>query len=159
MATLPILQALLIADQVYEDKTTHKKVICGVFHSVFIMKGPLQVNEEGVKQEEGGTKSISVDIKDINQYRSAGSPFCYISLTEVRGEKTLELRLVNLSTYNPLFKAEITVKREDPVETLELVIPLPKLSIPDVGVYAFELICDDTLLGSHRITAKLSPSS
>lgn len=154
MATLPILQALLIADQVYEDNTTHKKVICGVFHSVFIMKGPPQINEE-----EDGTKSVSVDIKDINQYRSAGSPFCYISLTELRGEKTLELRLVNLATYNPLFKAEITVKRDDPVETLELVIPLPKLSIQDVGVYAFELICDDTLLGSHRITAKLSPSS
>ena len=35
--TAPVLQALLVADQIYQDQATGKFVICGIFGTIFFL--------------------------------------------------------------------------------------------------------------------------
>ena len=36
---VPVLQALLVADQIYQDQSTGKFVICGIFGTIFFLPG------------------------------------------------------------------------------------------------------------------------
>ena len=60
------------------------------------------------------------------------------------------LRKCSLKDNQPLFEAQFLIECDDPLKTVELVLPLPTL--PHVaGVHALELLCDDQPIGSHRI--------
>ncbi len=86
----------------------------------------------------------------IPEVRRAGSPYVYISLTEVQRDIPCVLRYVNLETYEALFEARFPVKSKGPLETLEIVLPVPP--IPQIpGTFALELLCDGELVGSHRV--------
>ena len=83
----PVLQALIVADHVYQDQQTGKKVICGTFNSFrFSRKPPVSEvqNPDGTKRTVmmGGSQS--------------GSPYAYVSLTDVFEGTKLLLRFVNL---------------------------------------------------------------
>lgn len=91
--TVPILQALLVADHIYQDVSTGKMVICGVFHRLNVRKHSISKND--IQENDDGSKQIFIPIKNI---KSAGSPYCYLNLTEVMGTKHLELRFVDLIT-------------------------------------------------------------
>jgi hypothetical protein len=141
----PLLQALIVADHVYQDHQTGKKVICGTFNSFrFSRKPPVSEvqNPDGTKRTVimGGTQS--------------GSPYAYISLTDVVEGTKLLLRFVNLSKNDVLFGTEVTVNNVNRLATIELVLPLPRLPINEAGSYALELVCDNEIIGSCRITAE-----
>lgn len=64
----------------------------------------------------------------MNNVRQVGSPYAYISLREVRGRIPLEFRLVSLDSNEVLFRAaRIEVACDDPLRTVELVLPVPLL--------------------------------
>lgn len=79
-----------------------------------------------------------------------GSPHAYLSVTDVHGEVKLALRYVQLDGNQVMFQTERTLKCDDPLATVEVVVPLPPLPLIS-GVFALEVLCDDELLGAHRI--------
>ena len=55
----------------------------------------------------------------------SGSPFAYLSLTEVRGRTPLMLQLVNLQDDTQLFRSDLLVECHNPLYTIEMTVPLP----------------------------------
>jgi len=136
----PILQALLLADHVYRDPTG-KHVIAGTFNKMVFAKRGAEPKTVEIDGEEKQIIPGGVQI---------GSPHVYISLTELRGKTQCVLRYVNLEQDKALFQTHFAVECADPLETVELVLPMPML--PHVaGVHALELLCNDEPIGSHRI--------
>ena len=89
----------------------------------------------------------------------AGSPSVYINLTNIHGQAHFELRYADLKDESVLFKAEFMVDCKNPLQPVELGLPLPMLPRPHDGVYALELIWDGELLGSQRVIVEKMPES
>jgi hypothetical protein len=81
----------------------------------------------------------------------SGSPFAYLSLTEVRGMNNFVLELVNLADESQLFRSDLQVNCPDPLLTVEMTVPLPPISPPQAGIYALQLLHNNEILGSLRI--------
>jgi hypothetical protein len=81
----------------------------------------------------------------------SGSPFAYLSLTEVRGTMSFILQLVNLEDDSQLFRSDLRVECHNPLQTVEMTVPLPPISPPQAGIYALELMWNNEILGSLRI--------
>jgi hypothetical protein len=140
----PVLQALVLADRVYQD-VTGKKVIAGTFSGFRFSNKPAAeeiVRPDGTKQRVlmGGT--------------SAGSPYAYISLTDVCDGTTVQIQFINLSKNIVLFGRDIPLPNTNRLRNSELVLPLPVLPISEAGVYALQVICEGEILGSWRVVAE-----
>jgi hypothetical protein len=141
----PVLQALVVADRIYQDRATGKIIICGTFNKLFFSKQPPAVqapNEAGVQQTV------------VTGGMDAGSPWAYISLTDVAGQVELLLQFTNLSKNQSIFSTKLQAKAQDRLQTVEIVAPLPKLPIREPGTYALEVLCEGEILGAHRVTAQ-----
>ncbi len=134
----PILQAILLADHVYRDAITGKHIVAGVFHNLLFVKA--EHVQERQQHVVGGMQ--------------AGSPYAYISLTGVRGNPCFSLRYVSLAEDHVLFHTDISVKCDDPLETVELIAPLPPLPTQKAGIFALELLWEDEPLGSFRVRVR-----
>ena len=91
-----------------------------------------------------------------------GSPFAYISLTDVVDGTKLTLQFVNLDKNVTLLGTDVVVNCPDRLSSVEMVVPLPPLPVQEAGSYALEVVCDGEILGSHRISAEevdLGPSA
>jgi hypothetical protein len=131
----------LVADHVYIDAGTGKKIVAGIFHRMTLTPAKLEPTGENTVRLEvpaGGHQS--------------GSPFCYISLTEIRGKQPFTLRYVSLEDDKALFEMQFMAECQDPLETVEAVFPLPALPVLGPGHYAIELLWGQEPLGCHRIT-------
>lgn len=140
----PLLQSILVADHIYTDAATGKKIITGVFHNLGFVSP--KAMEEHVEREG------AVPIPKAGF--GAGAPFAYISMTDVRGEQEFALRYVDLSDESVLFEFGLRITSTDPLQTNEAVIPLPKLPANTDGVFALELLWNEEPLGSFRIQVK-----
>jgi hypothetical protein len=140
----PVLQALVVADHVYQD-VSGKKIIAGTFNTFKFSRKPPMAEV----QAPDGTKQTVV-----RGGMQGGSPFAYVSLTDVCDGTKLQLRFVNLTKNAVLFGNEVTITNTNRLATVEMVFPLPRLPIQETGVYALELLCDGDILGSYRITAE-----
>ncbi len=113
------------ADHVYQDLQTGKSVIAGAFNSV----------------------------------RVAGTPghypyptFVYAALCEVYGTTTLTLHFVDLQDNRMLLESSpVEITCEDPLELVQIAVPVPPLPVPHEGAFAMELLADGVLLGALRI--------
>ena len=172
----PVLQALLVADQIYQDQSTGKFVICGIFGTIFFMPHDSAPAEEMTPNEpadevdggdagasagaEGGGPKVPVgqppvpQSMKLNRLIRAGSPYAYVSLTEIHGQRSFEMRYVDLNENAVIFSFEFKVECRNPLETVQLSLPLPVLPVPHEGVFVLELLCGGELLGSHRILTK-----
>lgn len=63
------------------------------------------------------------------------------------------MRYRGLSTEAILLGISFQVASEDPLDTVEAVVPVPPLPTPHAGVFALELLAEGELLGALRITA------
>ena len=150
----PILQALLVADHVYVDAATNKKIVAGIFHRLLLAKAKVETVDQPVGEISGeGARKIEIPIGG----HQPGSPFCYISVTEVRGKQPFTLRYVNLDDDKALFQTEFQLECANPLETVEAVFPLPVLPAREAGHYALELLWGQEPLGCHRITIIATP--
>jgi hypothetical protein len=143
----PVLQALLVADHVYVDTVTGKKIVAGIFHRLRFARNV----ETKQVQEEGGEAEIQMQIAPGGH--RAGSPFCYVSMTDVHGQQDFELRYVDLARDQVLLSTKFRVDSKDPVQTVEVILPLPLLP-NQAGGFALELLWNNEHLGSHRITVE-----
>jgi len=121
----PTLQALVLADQIYQDATTGKKVIAGTFNALWTKELPTRFGRE---------------------------TWAYVSLTNLLGEAEVQLRYVDLTNNSVLMETnKISVSSDDRLRTVEMVLPIPRFPMPHAGVFAFEVYAGGDLIGSHRI--------
>jgi hypothetical protein len=123
----PVVQALVLADQIYEDKRTGKKIISGTFNKIWSTKFPTEFSQ---------------------------ITWAFLALTEVRGTINLEFQFRREATQDVLAKCpKIPLTSNDPLATCEVVVELPKLPFPAPGSYSFDVLLEQEILGSLRITA------
>jgi hypothetical protein len=141
----PVLQALVLAERVYEDKSG-KKIICGTFNGLLI--GRLSLPEH---ETSGGSK-ITLVPGGIDP----GCPSVYISLTDVVDGTKLNLQFVNMTKNKVLFQTGLTINVKDRLLTVEIVAPLPPLAryVTEPGTFSLDVLCDNEILGSHRLLVK-----
>lgn len=140
----PVLQALVLAEHVYQD-ISGKKIIAGTFSGVVCRSREEVVGE--VELPDGNTKQF------VKGGMHGGSPFAYISLTDIVDDTELTLQFVDLTHNQVLLEQALRIECHDRLQTVEIVAPLPPLPISGPGIYAFEVVCDGVILGSHRVTA------
>lgn len=144
----PTLQALLVADHAYSDATTGKKIIAGIFHTIYSKTQTLPQD-----RPKGAPMQLQVPPAGF----SMGSPFAYISLINVRGVQQFVLRYVDLATDVVRFQTDFRVDCQDPLSPVEVVMPLLPLPVDKPGSFALELLWREESLGTYRIHVKPSP--
>ncbi len=163
----PVLQALVLADHIYQDKFTGKMVIAGTFNRVVFVRRKAEhgapPSAEPLPPPDGPQRLQPSDEPppppDLprrlqpHEVSRAGSPFAYVSLTEVHGTIPLELRYVDLDDNVVVLRTEFSVRSDSPLNTVEVMVQLPPLPTLHPGVFALELLCGNEPLGSHRVTA------
>lgn len=138
----PVLQALVLAEHVFQDRSG-QMIIAGTFNGVVLRNPEVKRDKDGNELRRGG---------------EAGSPWAYISLTDVVNNTELELQFVSLTKNKVLFKTNLRIECHDRLATIEMRVPLPRLPIVESGTYAFEVVYNGEILGSSRITASLEQS-
>jgi hypothetical protein len=139
----PILQAMVLADHVYQDRSG-KHIIAGTFTTIFFGAAKFVASGEGDDQRLTSSEPVT----------RIGSPYLYLALVEVHGELPLSLKFVDLSDASVGFEAQIVVTARDPVSVAEYILPMPLLPANKVGNYSLDLLHEDELLGSWRIAVK-----
>jgi hypothetical protein len=181
----PILQSLLLADHVYRDQSTGKHIICGVFSTIFFTPNPPAGPQGGGaagnlgngngngngtggpagenRSENGAGEATppATRSQPIQNLMQAGSPYVYFSVTELSSRKVFEVRYVDLHENRSLFQAEVPIECDDPLKTIEVSLPLPRLPLVALQerVYGLEILCEGQLLGTHRVLARVSPGA
>lgn len=150
----PVLQALILADHVYQDKETGKKIIAGTFNRLSLTKVKPKTPPPDPEQAAKAPRQLSAA-----EVRRPGSPTAFVSLTDVHGQTDLELRYVDLSDGRVLLGAKFRVQSDNPLNTVESLVPMPPLPVPHPGVYALELLYENEPLGSLRVTAAEVPEA
>jgi len=154
----PMLQALVLADHIYQDKSTGKMVIAGTFNRLNVFTG--NAPPDAASRPAQPTEQPSEGLRKLG-YREickVGSPWAYVSLTELHGTVPLELRYVDLSNNAVLLRVELSVKSGSPLDTVEVAVQLPVLPTPHAGTYALELLSNNEPVGSHRVTVAAMPA-
>ncbi len=118
----PTLVALLICDQVIDDRLTNKKSAIGLFNAILVPRVPATIQQMVVMA----------------------------ALTELQGETNVELRLIRDADNHILFSATETVSAPSPLATVDMVFALRGVKIETGGQYAIELLSEAALLGRRR---------
>jgi hypothetical protein len=100
----PVLQAMVLADHVYQDRATGKHVICGTFTAILFSPFKAAQNE--------GESRVQVTAEQVQR---TGSPYLYLALVGVHGTVPLALKFVDLSDARVLFEAQVVITATDPV--------------------------------------------
>ncbi|QDU61589.1 hypothetical protein Pan216_24500 [Planctomycetes bacterium Pan216] len=130
MTVKPVLQALLLADHVYIDANTRKKVIAGTTNHITAREFPS---------------------------RFGSRKFCFVSLTGVREQIPVKFRYSDLATGETLVELQdIEIESDDPLDTVEMVVQLPRLPLPHPGVFSIEIIAEGEIVGALRLMVSQS---
>jgi hypothetical protein len=138
----PVLQALVLAERIYEDKSG-KKIIAGTFNHIMIGKVATKERKlpDGTKRRliPGGT--------------DPGCPAAYISLTDVVDGTELALQFFNVSKNVSMFRTGVRIEEVDRLATVEIIAPLPPFSqfLKEAGTYSLDVVWQGEILGSHRL--------
>jgi len=124
----PILQAFVLADHVYTDAESGKRIVAGTF---------------------GQIRSRSFPTKHLPSY-------AFLVLTEFVGNAALRLRFVRARDNTVLMQSgEIEIDCDDPLAVLDFSIAIPLIPLPEEGLYYFECYVAESLIGSIRLQASL----
>jgi hypothetical protein len=119
---------MILADNVYADRTTGKKVIAGTYDTIW-------------------AEGFPATFTPVSRV--------FVSLTSIKAPLHLALQFRNAKTQEILLdtKKSLEVNAESPFDTVEVVLELPSLLLPAEGVYSLDLMSDGEMLGSIRIKA------
>ena len=118
----PIGLAMVICDQIIEDKLTNKKSLIGIF------------NQIGAGQFPCRHPQMSV----------------FVSLTEGHGQSAAKLRIVYEETSQVITEINGQIQFPDVNAVVELNFNLVGLQFPQPGLYSIEFYCDDALVLERR---------
>ncbi len=146
----PVLQALLLAEHVYEDKRTGGKIICGTVNKLLRTKGsPFET-------------SSAPDGKRVKTVRGGGIGclYVYLSLTEVHDGTELSLQLVDTVDNHVLMHTGINFEKAHPLDTAEAVLTLPPVSFLFADGrhnLSLDVVWNGEILGTHRLVVEDAP--
>jgi hypothetical protein len=118
----PIGLAIVICDQIIEDKLTGKKSLIGIFNQIGAQNFPCRHPQVCV----------------------------FVSLTEGRGQCVARLRIVHDESNHVVAEVNGQIQFPDVHTVVELNFNLVGLTFPDPGVYSIEFYCDDSLVLERR---------
>ncbi|MEE9311446.1 MAG: hypothetical protein V3V10_03430 [Planctomycetota bacterium] len=122
---MAILEALLLADFVYDDLHTRKKILAGVFNTIGVLELPQKV--------PCGWLFASVRDIDVGKYDAT-----VIVLKE--GSETV------------IFKADIGINVRVEKLPFEIHLPMPEVEFISEGVHLLQFFFDGKLLGSKSFS-------
>ncbi len=118
----PTLLALIVCDQVIQDRATHKKSLIGMFDRVFARTMPCVHAEMHV----------------------------YVAVTDGRGPVPASLSLRHAGTDEVLLEAHGRIDFPDPLAVVETQFGLKGVRFPDFGLYIFEFAVQDVPIGTRK---------
>ena len=118
----PVGMAIVICDQIIEDKLTGKKSLIGIFNQIATQSFPCRHPQVCV----------------------------FVSLTEGRGQCAARLRIVHDESDHVVAEVNGNIQFPDIHMVVELNFNLVGLVFPEPGVYAIEFYCDDALVLERR---------
>ena len=125
----PVLQALVLADHIYTDEGSSKRIICGTFSKISCLSFPAIYNQ---------------------------TTWVFVLLVDVTGEINLQFRFVSLANDEILMQSSpIKIQALDKLTPLDIAIQIPPFPLPRAGIYSFECYADGTMIGSVRLNVEL----
>lgn len=121
----PTLQALLVADHIYQDNGSGKYVIAGTFHQIKVPAFPTTLSR---------TVGVFVCVSGVEGDVDVGLEF----LDSERGEV-----LIRSSSFG--------FHCEDPALPVEFAVEIPPLPLPRPGHYAMRLAANGIVLGEAPV--------
>lgn len=125
----PTLVALLICDQVIDDRLTNKKSAIGLFNTVLVQGVPTRVHQLTI----------------------------LAALTEITARTPVEIRLVRDADNSILMATQGFVDAPNPLATVDLIFSMQGVHIPTAGQYAVELLAAGEPLGRRRFQVIIGP--
>lgn len=119
----PECLAMIVCDDVTQDKNTGKKTLFNTFNQIACREFP-------------------------NKH---GNLVVFVSLTNGRGEAPMNLEFIRGAAEQPLCALQGTVKFPDPLAVVDVVLRIAGLPLPEEGVYAFRLTVGGRILRERRI--------
>jgi hypothetical protein len=120
------LNALLLADQIYQDRESGKYVVAGIFHQINVPGFPTTLE------------------------RSVG---LFVSLTGVSNDANVELTFVDPADGTVLMRnRSLRVTWDDAETPVEFALEIPPLPLPHPGRYRLQLAVDGTELGASLLS-------
>ena len=120
----PVVQAVVLADHVYQDRETGKYVVAGTFNQLRGHEFPCEL-----------TTPVHL--------------FCV--LTSVSAPTAVSMRFVSSEEQIVMSSSAVTITCRDPQQTIEFALPVPSLRLPAPGWYRLVLFIDDTPRGFVRL--------
>lgn len=121
----PLGVAMIVCDRVITEEGTQNKTIVSTFNQITAKRYPCFYSRLAV----------------------------YVALTNGSGEKKVNLRFRNNSGDEPLFEMGGTVKFESPNSVVELIFNVRNLSLPEPGLYTFEIFADGEYIFEVKFNA------
>ena len=118
----PLGVAIVICDQIIEDKLTGKKSLIGIFNQIAAQSFPCRHPQVCV----------------------------FIAITDGRGQSAARLRIVHDESSHVVAEVNGSIQFPDAHTVVELNFNLVGLVFPEPGVYAIEFYCDDALILERR---------
>jgi hypothetical protein len=118
----PIGLAIVICDQIIEDKLTGKKSLIGIFNQIGAQSFPCRHPQVCV----------------------------FVSLTDGRGQCVARLRIIHDESNHVVAEVNGQIQFPDVHTVVELNFNLVGLTFPEPGVYSIEFYCDDSLVLERR---------
>jgi hypothetical protein len=116
--------AIVICDQIIEDKLTGKKSLIGIFNQIATQNFPCRHPQICV----------------------------FVSLTEGRGQCAARLRIVHDESNHLVAEVKGNIQFPDVNMVVELNFNLVGLTFPEPGMYSIEFYCDDAIILERRFT-------
>jgi hypothetical protein len=114
--------AIVVCDQIIEDKLTGKKSLIGIFNQIGTQNFPCRHPQVCV----------------------------FVSLTEGRGQCAARLRIIHDESNHIVAEVNGTIEFSDVHVVVELNFNLVGLVFPQPGTYSIEFYCDDALVLERR---------
>lgn len=118
----PIGLAIVVCDQIIEDKLTNKKSLIGIFNQIATNQFPCRHPHMAV----------------------------FVSLTEGRGAYQARLKIVHDESNQVVADVTGQIQFPDIHATVELNFNLVGMTFPEPGLYSIEFYCDDALILERR---------
>lgn len=118
----PKALAMVICDQVIEDKGSGKKTLIGLFNN--IQTGLLPCTHPHMN--------------------------VYVALTDGHGEYQIALRCLNLDDETQIMEMKGPIRFDNPRQIMEFNFEIGGLKLPAFGNYRFDLMCNEELVISRK---------
>lgn len=129
MSVKPLLQALWLVDDAHQDSNTGKINVTGLFDVIEIQRPATHFTAPA---------------------------FLFFTLIGLHGQVDMTLFYVDLSDLSVLLDRPFRVQSNDPLASQVVCLAVPPMPVPHPGIYSWELHWQNDMIGSSRITARVS---